>query len=85
MSCVPTTFLKCPRCGWLHFAVSAESARQQVADANAHLRSLGEPERASLDSYMHCFHCGDDTACFLPAVESDAPSGVTIQPVVTER
>lgn len=85
MSYAPTTFVKCPRCGWLHFAVSAESARQQVADANAHLRSLGEPERASLDSYMHCFRCGEDTAGFLPAVESDAPSGVTIQPVVTER
>lgn len=85
MNYVPTTYVNCSRCGWLHVAVSAESARRQVADANAHLRNLGELERVSPDSYMHCFRCGEDTADFRPAVESDTPSGVTIQSVVTER
>jgi hypothetical protein len=58
---------------------------QQISDVNEHLRSRGEPATASLKDYCHCFRCGADTVSFLPAVESDAPPGVTIQPVVIER
>jgi hypothetical protein len=55
---------------------------QQISDVNEHLRRGGEPATASLKDYCRCSHCGADTVGFLPAVESDAPPGVTIQPVV---
>lgn len=28
------TYVKCPTCGWLHFALSAEQAMQQVKAVN---------------------------------------------------
>lgn len=87
---VDTQFVKCHRCGWLHFAVSAEYARAAVQDTSDYLGTLTVEERASfgtpsLDAYMRCFSCGADSSGFLPAQEDDAPMGVTIQPVVVER
>ena len=64
---------------------SSESARAEVADANAHLRSLGEPESASFERYLCCFRCGRDSANFEPAHDTGGPSGVTVQGVVVER
>lgn len=81
----PPDYVKCPACGWLHFEISAATARAEVAEVNAHLRAVGEPENASFDRYLRCFRCGADTAGFVPAQESDAPLGCTIQPAVVER
>lgn len=85
MSYVHSTYVKCPRCGWLHFAVGAESAMRQVQETNEAFQLQGIPERASFDSHLRCFRCGADSATFLSATEADAPSGVTIQAVVIER
>ena len=85
MSYVCTTYVKCPRCGWLHFMVSAESAMEQVNAVNEAFALQGVPQRAFFDEYLHCFRCGTDTATFVPAGEDDAPLGATIQPVVIER
>jgi hypothetical protein len=85
MNCIPTTYVKCPTCGWLHFAVSAESAVEQVDAVNEAFALQGIPQRAFFDKYLRCFRCNADTATFVPAQETDAPLGVTIQPVVIER
>jgi hypothetical protein len=45
----------------------------------------GIPQRAFFDRCLRCLRCNADTATFVPAKESDAPLGVTIQPVVIER
>lgn len=78
-------YVKCRSCGWVHFAVSAECARAEVADANAELRSRGKPEAASFERYLCCFRCGQDSANFEPALDTDGPTGVTVQGVVVER
>ena len=78
-------FVKCRSCGWVHFAVSSECACAEVAYANAHLRSLGQPKSASFERYLCCFRCGRDGANFEPAFDTDGPSGVTVQGVVVER
>lgn len=82
-----TDFVKCHACGWLHFAISAEDARAEVSATNEMLASarLHDVRRASFDAYLRCFRCGADTASFISAVESDAPSGVTIQACVVQR
>ena len=85
MSYVHTTYVKCPNCGWLHFVVSAERAMRQVQQTNSAFQLQGIQQRAFFNSYLHCFRCGQDSAAFQPAQESDAPLGVTIQPVVIER
>ena len=77
----PPNYVKCPRCNRLYFTVSEQAARADVA------WSLAQPlshnvARAPFERYLSCYSCGADTATFLPAVESDAPAGVTIQPVV---
>lgn len=87
---VETTYVKCRRCGWLHFAVSAEYAHAHVESMNHYLCRLPAAERASfgkpsLSAYLRCFKCGADSVGFLAAKESDAPSGATLQPVVVER
>lgn len=78
-------YVKCRIRGWVHFAVSSDCARAEVANANAHLHSLGEPESASFERYLRCFRCGRDSANFKPALDTDGPSGVTVQSVVFER
>lgn len=87
---VETEYVKCRRCGWLHFAVSAEYAQAHVESMGSYLDKVSAPERASfgtrsLAAYMHCFKCGADSAGFLAASEADAPRGVAIQPLVVER
>lgn len=87
---VKTEYVKCYRCDWLHFAVSAEYAQAHMETMGNYLDSLSAEERASfgtpsLAAYMRCFRCSADSAGFLSAAEADAPMGVTIQPVVVER
>lgn len=78
-------FAKCHVCGWLHVAVPAADARAETADTNAGFEQAGEARRAKYESFLHCSRCRADSAKFLPAAESDAPSGVTLQSVVVER
>lgn len=82
-------YVKCHRCGRVHYSVSAEYARYTVEGMGNVLRTFNADERVSagpsLDAYMRCSKCGADSAGFVPAQETDAPLGATIQPVVVER
>lgn len=83
-------YVKCHRCGLVHYSVSAEYARYTVEGMRHFLSMFTADEgvafgKPSLDAYMRCFSCGADSAYFLRAQESDAPCGATIQPVVVER
>lgn len=42
-------------------------------------------EAASFELYLCCFRCGQDRANFEPALDTDGPTGVTVQSVVIER
>jgi hypothetical protein len=46
MSYVPPTYVKCPRCGWVHFVISEQAARQSVADFNDYAKEH-EPGRTA--------------------------------------
>lgn len=85
MGTVNTEFVKCPNCGWLHFAVSEAEARAAVEDFNRTMVPHYTDKPAKFNAYLICMRCGADSATFLPAVESDAPSGVTISAVVVTR
>ena len=58
---------------------------QQVRETNEAFQLQGTSQCTSFDSYLQCFQCAQDSATFQLAQESDAPLGVTIQPVVIER
>lgn len=79
------TFVKCHKCGWVHFTQTPEEAKAQVAEANEYLASIHDPHRTSYEVYLRCFRCGEDSAGFLPAQEEDGPLGATIQPTVVVR
>lgn len=77
----------CIRCGRIGFAVSRAEAEMHVARHNA--MRLEPPDNArfwptptSLDSYR-CLGCGS-WGPYRPARPGDCPSGVTINPVVTD-
>lgn len=80
-----TNFVKCTACGWLHFAISAAAALEEMQGMNEMLEREGSDRKATLEAYLRCFRCGADSATFVPAQESDAPPGVTIQAVVVQR
>lgn len=64
----------------------AADALKAVAKFNAARERGNWPDRpADYDRYLRCHRCGASTAQFLPAVESDARYGVTLQPCVIER
>ena len=80
----PPNYVKCPQCGWLHFTISERDARASVAWALAQPLSHNVA-RSPFERYLRCFSCGANTATFVPAVESDAPTGATLNPVVILR
>jgi hypothetical protein len=62
--------VKCPKCRWVHVAISMDVARE----------NLDTDE--DIGRYLKCFQCGTPTLGFVPALEGDAPTGCTLQPVV---
>ena len=73
---------KCPKCGWVHAAISLSDAAAQVATANEYSKFKCKLQTASMDDYWHCFKCGAPTDGCVLAGLNDAPSGCTIQGVV---
>lgn len=73
---------KCPKCGWVHAAITLADAEAQIASANEYDKSQGRQQTASMDHYLRCFRCGAPTTGFVPAGPGDAPSGCTIQGIV---
>ena len=57
----------CNKCGRVHAALSAE---EQLRLNLVH------------DQHYYCHNCGNIYTNFRPAVEADAPAGVTLQPIV---
>lgn len=66
----PYVEVKCPRCGWVHAAVSLEAAM---------LNATSPEHRAR---YYRCYRCAAPTSTFVAAGPEDAPLGCTLQPVV---
>jgi DNA-directed RNA polymerase subunit RPC12/RpoP len=73
---------KCHKCSWVHAAIPASVALEQVRLANAWCASKGEPETEEITRYLRCARCGAPTSEFVPAGQGDAPTGSTIQGVV---
>lgn len=75
----PYPLYKCSACGWVHTALPRPVAEASVAEALAHSRALGEPETERLSRYSQCFRCSQPTSQFVPALDTDAPTGCTLQ------
>lgn len=65
------TEVKCPRCGWVHVAVSRAFAESESST----------PEQ--LAKYYRCDRCGAPSEDFVVAGPDDSPLGCTIRGVVT--
>jgi hypothetical protein len=78
----------CLECGWVHFAVTRESAERAVADFNAYYDAWPKETQemyggpADIKNYLSCW-CGSQS--FRKAEAGDCPDGVTIGPVIWEE
>ena len=83
-------YLKCGKCGWLHFRVSRESAEQDVKRFNDYYDSLSPVDqegnyggrKSSIESYEKCFRCGSSHDQSVDVMASEVPNGSTIQPMI---
>ncbi len=83
----------CNKCGWVHFGVTREFAELSVERFNAYFETLSPFEqqdyysnrKASIESYLKCFNCGNSYTDFRNSKDDDAPYGVTIQPILDEE
>ena len=81
----------CKKCGWVHFAVSREFAENEVKTFNEYFDTLTLVEqmdnyggrKSSIEKYEHCGLCGNHYSNFRVALDSDAPIGCTLGPIIT--
>ncbi len=84
--------VECPKCGWVHFAVTEEYVREWERDwakfwptldeggRDAYGLPDGPPERTG---FLECFRCGNQTtSSFVPSQKN--VDGHTIQPILWE-
>jgi len=87
-----TEFLKCGKCGWVHFSMTREEVEKSVKEFNHYFDSLSKEDqdayyngkKSSVDSYQKCFRCGSSYEEAIPCNEGDAPLGSTIQPLMNK-
>ncbi len=78
------TFMKCPRCGWVHAVLPLHDIVESVVANNRRAAATGA-RLQSLKRYLECFQCGTPTAQLVEAFPDDAPRGATIQAAVVAR
>lgn len=76
-------YVRCPSCGWVHYAVRRDAAQLAVVRFNAYAERAGIEQRSSLESYLTCRKCSADAA-LLERFAPEREPGFTIQPVVVE-
>jgi ribosomal protein L37E len=81
--------MTCLRCGRVHFAMTRAEIEAEVASFNRYMESASPQTRAhfgnrtaSLADYERCRRCGATYREFHPAVDNDAPDGVTLNPIM---
>ena len=84
----------CKQCGRVFMGVTLEYAQTAVKEFNDFIdgasdlvKEMYDNHRASIDSYLECFCCGNTYENFRDAVEGDCPRGCTMSPILyfTER
>jgi hypothetical protein len=82
-------YLKCTKCGWIHFKVTRKYAEEEVKSFMDFFDSLSSEKKlhygnkpASVASYEKCFRCGTSHEQAVEADDSDVPLGSTIQPMI---
>lgn len=84
-------YLKCTKCGWIHFAVSRDYAEEEVSSFNRYYESLTPIQqeenyggrKSDISSYEHCFRCGTHHEQAVKATNEEVPNGSTIQPMIS--
>jgi hypothetical protein len=90
--------VECPKCHWVHFAVSKDYIEEWQDGWNKYWPTLDEEGRAMFglpdgppgpEGYYQCFRCGNpDTLSFLPEssmCQKVSLNGHTIQPIYWEK
>lgn len=85
-----TKYLKCTKCGWIHYQVSREHAQEQVDKFNSYFNKLTKEQQisyyggrpSSIASYENCMRCGTIHTNSVPATGKEVSAGATINPLI---
>jgi len=74
----------CNNCGTVHFTLDLKTATDMISNSNEIRTNLKYPEDRllTIDMYKLCKFCGNGYENFRDSIDSDAPRGVTLQPVL---
>lgn len=84
------TYVKCRKCGWISFAVTAKEAADEVTEFNNYYWSIGDEGRAmyggpsKIENYR-CIRCNGSEFRKALDEETNAIEGSTINPVIYEE
>lgn len=90
----PHQYVKCVKCGWIHFVVSREKALNEVHEFNKYFNSLSKEQQekfyggqgSSLESYEKCMRCGNSHENFVFVIDpKEVPYGSTINPLISPK
>lgn len=78
------------KCGWVHFGVSREYAKNEVKNFNEWYSIQPQETKdyysgpATILDYEHCRRCGGSYIHFRDFKEGDCPNGCTLSPIIYE-
>lgn len=84
-------YVKCMKCGWVHFSVSLKFALNEVHKFNEYFNSLSTEQQnkfyggkgASIEDYSNCARCGNHYENFVFVTnQKEIPFGSTIGPII---
>jgi NADH pyrophosphatase NudC (nudix superfamily) len=83
----------CKYCGWVHFEVTREYAKNQVKTFNKYYDSLSEEKqqeyyggnKSFIRTYERCMFCGTCYHNMRKYKKGDSPMGCTLNPIITRR
>lgn len=85
-------YLKCTKCGWIHFGMTLSEVTEEITHFNKHYNSLSKKAQkeyggtcSRITDYLYCFRCEVIYTEMRKAKKSEIPIGVTVQPILIEE
>ena len=86
-------YLKCSKCGHIHFMVTREYAQNEVERFNEYFNSLSKEKQESyyggnpsnIASYERCLMCSETHKTAIDCEEWEIPMGVTLNPMIKDN
>ncbi|TEU00287.1 MAG: hypothetical protein E3J23_02995 [Candidatus Stahlbacteria bacterium] len=76
----------CNKCGKVHFTMTLKEVEKEIKSFGLMYEKLSAEQKlkyygnkpVTMETYTHCYFCGNAHSNFRPSLEQDAPIGVTI-------